>query len=342
MLVDEVVIRVEAGRGGDGIVSFRREKFIPKGGPDGGDGGRGGDVAFAVGRETHALAEFATKKHFRAENGQPGQGKQKTGRGGARLVVAVPPGTLVYEQTAEGDRLIADLVASRGETVVARGGKGGLGNTRFKSSTNQAPRTATPGEPGEAKTLRLELRLIADVGIIGLPNAGKSTLLARVSAARPKIADYPFTTLEPNLGVASGDGYRFVLADIPGLIEGAAAGKGLGHAFLRHILRTRLLVHLIPADVADPVAAYETVRHELDRYGHGLTELPELVVVSKVELLTNKQQQRLWHELRDHEPIFLSAVTGRGVNDLMHAIATRLSSTESPTSDDQAPSTVES
>lgn len=341
MLIDDVVIRVEAGRGGDGIVSFRREKYVPRGGPDGGDGGKGGDVIFQVGRETHALAEFATKKHFRAENGQPGQGKQKTGRGGKRLVVTVPPGTLVYDHGINGDHLIADLVGPGREIVVARGGKGGLGNIRFKSSTNQAPREATPGEPGEAKALRLELRLIADVGIIGLPNAGKSTLLARVSAARPKIADYPFTTLEPNLGVASGDGYRFVLADIPGLIAGAAAGKGLGHAFLRHILRTRLLVHLIPSDAGDPVAAYQSVRHELDAYGHGLAELPELVIVSKVELLTDKQQRRLWQLLQAHDPIFLSAVTGRGVNDLLYAIAKRLTVVELPASGDSGPSTLE-
>ena len=324
MLTDEAVIHVTAGKGGDGIASFRREKYIPRGGPDGGDGGRGGDVIFVVGRETHALAEFASKKEFRAENGQPGQGKQKTGRGGESLRITVPPGTLIYQQSADGEQLLVDLTDRSGKFVVAKGGKGGLGNIHFKSSTNQAPRECTPGAPGEEKKLRLELRLIADVGIIGLPNAGKSTLLARVSAARPKIADYPFTTLEPNLGVVSGDGYRFVLADIPGLIAGAAAGKGLGIAFLKHILRTRILVHLLAADSPDPVADYQTVRGELAAYGHGLAEIAEILVISKVELLTDKQQRRLWQGLSKHDPIFLSTVTGRGVNDLIHAIALRL------------------
>lgn len=340
MLIDEAVIRIQAGKGGDGIASFRREKYIPKGGPDGGDGGRGGDVIFVVGRETHALAEFATKKVFTAKNGQPGQGKQKTGRGGESLRITVPPGTLIYERTEAGDLLLIDLTDKPGSFVAVRGGKGGLGNIHFKSSTNQAPRECTLGAPGEEKELRIELRMIADVGIIGLPNAGKSTLLARVSHARPKIADYPFTTLEPNLGVVDVDGFRFVLADIPGLIMGAAAGKGLGHAFLKHVLRNRLLVHLVTADAADPVADYTTVRRELEAYGHGLVELPELVVVSKVELLSDKQQRRLWQALQQHDPIFLSAVTGRGVNDLIYAIAKRLA-TLGPKSAQLDPSTLE-
>ena len=324
MLIDEAVIHVAAGHGGAGIASFRREKYIPKGGPDGGDGGRGGDVIFVVGRETHALAEFASKKEFKAENGQSGQGKQKTGRGGKSLRVTVPPGTLIFEQTETGEQLLIDLTERQKTYVVAKGGKGGLGNIHFKSSTNQAPRECTPGAPGEARKLRLELRLIADVGIIGLPNAGKSTLLARVSAARPKIADYPFTTLEPNLGVVSGDGYRFVLADIPGLVAGAAKGKGLGIAFLKHILRTRILVHLIAADTADPLAAYTTVRKELKAYGQQIDELPEIVVISKVELFSDKEQRRLWQAFQKHDPIFLSAATGRGVNDLVYAIAQQL------------------
>ena len=323
MLVDEAKIKVEAGRGGNGIASFRREKYISKGGPDGGDGGRGGDVIFRVDASTHGLSEFATKKTFEAKNGQPGMGKKKTGKSSDDMVIAVPPGTLVYADD-ETERLLADLRELDEEFIIAKGGKGGLGNVHFASSTNQTPREFTEGEPGEEKTLRLELRLIADVGIIGLPNAGKSTFLARVSAARPKIAEYAFTTLEPNLGVAEIDGYRFVMADIPGLIEGAAKGKGLGHEFLRHVLRTKLLVHLISADNEDALKAYETVHKELAEYGEGLEKMSELVVISKVELISDKEQRRLWQDFQKHNPIFLSSATGRGVNDLLYAIKEKL------------------
>jgi GTPase len=247
-------------------------------------------------------------------------GKKKTGKSAEDLVLSVSPGSVVYEREGDSERVIADL-REMGETfVVARGGIGGLGNVHFASSTNQAPREFTHGKPGEAKELRLELRLIADVGIVGLPNAGKSTFLARVSAARPKIADYAFTTLEPNLGVADIDGYRFVLADIPGLIEGAAKGKGLGHAFLKHILRTRVLVHLVSALEPKPLEAYSTVRDELLAYDPTLADRPEIVVVSKVELISDKEQRKLWQTMQKHDPIFLSSVTGRGVNDLLYAI----------------------
>ena len=328
MLVDEVIIRVKAGKGGDGSASFRREKYIPRGGPDGGDGGRGGDVIFRVVSLTHGLSEFASKKVFDARNGQPGIGKKKTGKSAEDLTLSVSPGTVVYERRGDEERVIADL-REMGETfVAARGGIGGLGNVHFASATNQAPREFTPGKPGEEKELRLELRLIADVGIVGLPNAGKSTLLARVSAARPKIADYAFTTLEPNLGVADIEGYRFVLADIPGLIEGAAKGKGLGHAFLKHILRTRVLVHLVSALEPEPLVAYKTVREELLAYDPTLADRPEIVVISKVELISDKEQRKLWQAMQKHDPIFLSSVTGRGVNDLLYAIKQRLEKSE--------------
>ena len=325
MLVDEATIKVEAGKGGNGIASFRREKYIAKGGPDGGDGGRGGDVVFHVVETTHGLSEFATKKTFLAKHGQPGMGKKKTGKSSDDLIVSVPPGTLVFEQFDDGhEELISDLQNLHQDYVIAKGGKGGLGNVHFASSTNQTPREFTEGEPGEKKMLRLELRLIADVGVVGLPNAGKSTLLARVSAAKPKIADYAFTTLEPNLGVAEIDGFRFVMADIPGLIEGAAEGKGLGHEFLRHVMRTKLIVHLIAADVPDPLATYETVHKELLAYGDELETMPELVVISKVELISDKEQRRLWQLFQTHDPIFLSSATGRGVNDLLYAIKQKL------------------
>lgn len=327
MLIDEVTIRIEAGKGGDGIASFRREKYIAKGGPDGGDGGRGGDVVFKVDQATHGLAEFASRKVFAAKNGQPGMGKKKSGKGADTLVIGVPPGTVVHQEIDGVEAVIADLRELGEEFVVAKGGKGGIGNVHFASSTNQTPLEFTVGEPGEEKTLRLELRLIADVGLIGVPNAGKSTFLARVSAARPKIADYPFTTLEPNLGVADVDGYRFVLADIPGLIEGAAEGKGLGHEFLKHILRTKLIVHLISSIEPDPLQAYKTVRAELAAYDPELKAMPELVVISKMELISEKEQHTLGETFKKHNPIFISSATGQGVNDLLYAIKQHLEKT---------------
>ena len=272
MLVDRAIIHVRSGKGGDGHVGFRREKFIPKGGPDGGDGGDGGDVVLVATAGVDTLLDFAGRHHWRAADGGPGMTKQQHGSNGADLNVELPPGTLVYDEDAH--ELLGDLAEPGSRLVVAAGGKGGFGNEHFKSATNQAPRQFTPGGEAEERTLRLELKLVADVGLVGKPNAGKSTLLARISKARPKIADYPFTTLEPNLGIAELPNHRrLVFADIPGLIEGARHGVGLGIEFLRHIERTRVLVHLVeidPADGSDPVANYRVVRDELAGYSNAL------------------------------------------------------------------------
>src|SRR5688500_15248712 len=268
MFVDEAKIHVKAGDGGDGCVSFRREKYVPKGGPDGGDGGNGGDVVFVADPHKDTLMDFAGRHHWKAGRGQAGMGKKMYGKAGEDLVVAVPAGTLVFD--VDHDILLADLDVPGKRVVVARGGKGGRGNWHFKSSTNQAPRFAEPGTEGQERNLRLELKLIADVGLVGMPNAGKSTLLRAVSAARPKVADYPFTTLDPQLGIVELDSdRRIVVADIPGLIEGAKDGAGLGHAFLRHIERTKIIVHLLdmfPMDGSDPSENYRKIRRELEAF----------------------------------------------------------------------------
>jgi len=270
MFVDEVDIHVEAGHGGRGCLAFRREKFVPRGGPSGGDGGLGGSVFVVASPHTNTLINFRFHPEFSAERGEHGQGSNRTGRNGENLELAVPIGTLVYEKTGDPEhplRLLADLAEQGQRVLVAKGGRGGLGNAHFATSTNRAPRKVQPGEEGESKDLRLELRLLADVGLVGFPNAGKSTLISRISAARPKIADYPFTTLTPNLGVVQLSGDRsFVVADVPGLIEGAHRGLGLGHQFLRHLERTKVLVHLVDVTSAsgrDPVEDFETVRREL-------------------------------------------------------------------------------
>jgi len=268
MFFDEVRIHVESGAGGNGVVSFRREAHVPLGGPNGGRGGRGGDVYLEVNPHLNTLIEFKERIHWRAPRGQHGQGKDRTGAGGDDLVIAVPPGTVVYDD-ASGEVLV-DLLAPGQRFLIAAGGRGGRGNTSFVSSTNQAPRIAEKGEPGQARWLRLELKVIADVGIVGMPNAGKSTLLSVISAARPKIADYPFTTLQPNLGVVLQDNRSFVAADIPGLIEGAADGAGLGHQFLRHIERTRLLIHLVDGLSADPLGDFHTINTELALFSERL------------------------------------------------------------------------
>ena len=284
--IDEAMITVQSGNGGSGCVSFRREKFIPRGGPDGGDGGKGGDITFITSTARRTLQQFRNKKHFRAQNGQPGQGSKKTGKAGESLAITIPPGTLIT--AAETDELIKDFTRSGETLVLANGGRGGQGNARFKSATNRTPRFAQPGEPGQTFTLKLELKLLADVGLVGLPNAGKSTLISAISAARPKIASYPFTTLTPSLGVVHTDwGEPFVVADIPGLIQGAHEGTGLGIQFLRHIERTRVLVHLIDADSldpADPLESFKVINRELTLYNAALGKKPQIVVLNKLDL----------------------------------------------------------
>ena len=328
MFIDWATIFVRSGKGGDGRVSFRREKYIPKGGPDGGDGGKGGDVILEARAGVDTLLDLAGRHHHFAEDGEPGGGKQMHGRDGADVVVVVPPGTLVYDDVT--GELIEDLKEPGQRIVVARGGRGGFGNEHFKSPTNQTPRQATPGEPGEERTLRLELKLIADVGLVGKPNAGKSTLLSRVSKARPKIADYPFTTLEPNLGIAvmpgeKGTPRRLVIADIPGLIEGASQGTGLGMRFLRHIERTRVLVHLLEADPMDgstPLENYQVVRHELAEYSQELAEKPELVVVSKIDLVdeqTLRERIAPLEEALGRPVLKISAATNQGLSEMLEA-----------------------
>src|ERR671931_759990 len=292
MFVDEVDIHVEAGDGGNGCLAFRREKRVPRGGPSGGDGGHGGSVFIVASAHTNTLINYRFHPEFAAERGGHGEGSNRTGESGKDLDLAVPVGTVVQERTADPQqplRVIADLAEEGQRVLVARGGRGGLGNARFATSTNRAPRKVQPGEPGEIKDLRLGLKLLADVGLVGFPNAGKSTLIARISAARPKIADYPFTTLAPNLGVVSLDEDRsFVVADVPGLIEGAHRGLGLGHRFLRHLERTKVLVHIIDVSSQtgrDPVADLEIVRRELELFQPDLAAKPELVAVNKIDAL---------------------------------------------------------
>ncbi len=283
LMYDLATITVKAGRGGDGAMSFRREAYVPRGGPDGGNGGRGGDVILVVNPHLNTLAHFQHRRRFEAEDGRNGGGQNKTGRSGKPRYVEVPPGTVVRD--AATGQVLGDLTHPGQQLVVARGGRGGRGNAMFATPTNQAPQIAENGEPGEHRTLALELKLIADIGIVGLPNAGKSTLLSVLTAARPKIADYPFTTLRPNLGVAQvGDDRTVVLADIPGLIEGASEGVGLGHEFLRHIERTRVLIHLLDGASDDPLADYETVNREMAAFGHGLPDKPQIVAMTKMDL----------------------------------------------------------
>jgi len=318
---DEARIYVKAGDGGNGCVSFRREKYVPLGGPNGGDGGKGGDVYLVVDPHLNTLVNFKKRSHFQARRGEHGRGKNQTGRRGEDLTIAVPPGTVVYD--ADTGELLADLVQPGQRVLVARGGRGGRGNAAFATPTNQAPRLAEKGEPGQERWLRLELKLIADVGIVGVPNAGKSTLLAAVSAARPKIADYPFTTLEPNLGVVTVDDHDFVLADIPGLIEGAHVGAGLGHQFLRHIERTRLLIHLLDGASADPLHDFEKINEELALFDQKLAHKPQVVVLNKMDL---PHAQKLWPRLRQEmkrqgwEAMSISAVTGQGVPTLLQRV----------------------
>ncbi|MBI4484533.1 MAG: GTPase ObgE, partial [Acidobacteria bacterium] len=334
MFVDEVDIHVEAGAGGRGCLAFRREKFVPRGGPSGGDGGHGGSVFVVASAHTNTLINYRFHPEFSAERGQHGMGSNCTGRNGADLELAVPIGTLVYEKTDDPEhpwRLLADLAAEGQRVLVAKGGRGGMGNAQFATSTNRAPRRVQPGLPGEIKDLRLELKLLADVGLVGFPNAGKSTLIARVSAARPKIAAYPFTTLTPNLGVVSLSGDRsFVLADVPGLIEGAHRGQGLGHQFLRHLERTKVLVHLVDVSSEtgrDPVSDLDTVRRELRLFQPSLAAKPQIVVANKMDAVDDPHRvaalQRRAAELE--LPFFrASGVTGAGIPEVLEAMWERL------------------
>jgi GTP-binding protein len=334
VFVDEVDIHVAAGGGGRGCLAFRREKFVPRGGPSGGDGGHGGSVYIVASPHTNTLITYRFHPEFAARRGDHGQGSNRTGHGGADLELAVPVGTLVYEKTGDPNqpmKLLADLAVVGQRVLVARGGRGGLGNAHFATSTNRAPRKVQPGEPGEEKDLRLELKLLADVGLVGFPNAGKSTLIARVSAARPKIADYPFTTLTPNLGVVRlSDDRSFVVADVPGLIEGAHRGQGLGHQFLRHLERTKVLVHLV--DVSSetgrhPAGDLEIVRRELELFQPALAAKPQIVAANKMDAVDDETRVTAL-ERRAAEldlPFFrISGATGAGVPDLLEAMWTRL------------------
>ncbi len=323
MFVDEATIHVRAGHGGAGAVAFRREKYIPKGGPDGGDGGAGGSVIFVADANKNTLMDFSGRHHWHAPNGQPGMGKRMEGPKGKDLVVNVPPGTLIYD--LDHNLLLADLDAPEKRVVIARGGKGGLGNWHFKTSVNQAPRYAQPGEPGQERNLKLELKLIADVGLVGMPNAGKSTLLRAISAARPRVGDYPFTTLEPQLGIVELDNHRrLVVADIPGLIEGAGQGAGLGHAFLRHIERTRVIVHLLdlyPADGSDPADNYRIIRRELEAFSPTLAQKPEMIAANKIDLSVDQEAlQKLRAALPDKAIHPISGAAHKGVEALLDAI----------------------
>lgn len=321
MFLDRALIEVEAGAGGRGCMSFRRERYVPRGGPDGGDGGNGGSVWLVVDEGQNTLQEFRYRRLFRADRGAHGLGSGKTGVSAEDLLVPVPPGTLVLDEET-GD-VLCDLTDPKQRFLVARGGRGGRGNARFATSTNRAPRRTEPGEEGERRKLRLELKLLADVGLVGFPNAGKSTFLARVSAARPKIADYPFTTLAPHLGVVALPEWRsFVLADIPGILEGAHEGKGLGLEFLRHIERTRVLVYLLDLSAEDPAGDLEKLRAELAAYGHGLAERVSLVALNKADLFETVE---IPPALRGRADVHVvSGVRGDGVDALLEAVWARL------------------
>lgn len=328
MFLDRVKILVQAGAGGDGAATFRREAHVPRGGPNGGDGGRGGSVRLLVDPGQTTLRDFRYKHHFKATPGGRGEKDRKHGRAGEDLLLAVPPGTAVLDD-ATGE-LLADLVAVGQDAVIAKGGRGGLGNTHFATSTHQSPRHAQKGLPGEERWLRLELRLIADIGLVGLPNAGKSTVLAALTAARPAIADYPFTTLEPNLGVMDlglDDGRRPTIADVPGLIEGASSGAGLGHAFLRHVERTRVLVHVVDGSAANPERDHATIRGELEAHDPGLLDKPFLVAFNKMDLEAAREAWPAFRAARQRDGlpvVAVAAATGEGIGPFRDAIAALL------------------
>ncbi|RKY27701.1 MAG: GTPase ObgE [Planctomycetota bacterium] len=328
LFIDEASIVVRGGRGGDGCCSFRREKYVPRGGPDGGDGGRGGDVILVADRNLNTLIDLSHAKEFAAGNGRPGMGKKKYGRSGEDLIIRVPVGTVVRD--AETGDVLRDLVRDGERLVAACGGRGGRGNARFATSTNRAPRYAEEGREGEAREIHLELKLLADVGLVGLPNAGKSTLLSKLSRARPKIGAYPFTTRYPYLGIVSAGEYdTFVMADIPGLIEGAHEGAGLGDEFLRHIERTRIILHMIdiaPQGGPPPQEAYETIRGELADYSAELAQKPEIVVANKMDLPGSEEALAGLREGTGLDVLGISAITGRGLEDLLRAILPMLRS----------------
>jgi GTP-binding protein len=341
-MLDRARIFVAGGAGGNGVISFRREAHVPKGGPDGGDGGRGGEVALVVDPSLRDLGPFRRGSHFKAARGGHGQGANKHGATPERLEVRVPPGTVVVDPE-RGDRW--DLTTAGQFALVAHGGGGGRGNRHFATATRQAPRFAERGLPGEERWLELELKLLADAGLVGLPNAGKSSLLAALTRARPKVADYPFTTLEPGLGTLERDDRQLVLADIPGLIEGASGGAGLGHEFLAHVERCRLLVHVVdlaPVDGSDPGANHATVEAELREHGHGLAALPRILCLSKADLVPPERVEdevRRWAELVDAPVLYTSAVTGAGVTELRDAIFERVPADEAPSESPEHPAT---
>jgi GTP-binding protein len=335
--LDEAKVYIRSGKGGDGCVSFRREKFIEFGGPNGGNGGRGGDVWAEAAENLNTLIDYRFQQHIAAKNGGNGMGKEMTGAKGADGVLRVPVGTQIYDE--DNETLIADLAVPGERVLLLRGGNGGFGNTHFKSSTNRAPRHANPGQPAEEKTIWLRLKLIADVGLIGLPNAGKSTFLARVSAARPKIADYPFTTLNPQLGMVRIAGTDFVVADLPGLIEGAHEGAGLGTRFLGHAERTRVVVHLVDGTNSEIARAYKTIRNELQSYGHSLEGKPEIVVLNKTDAIPGDALKRKMASLErasGQKVLAMSGATGEGVEQVLYAIARILKVSSGETREDGA------
>ena len=319
MFVDRAILEINAGTGGSGSEAFRRERGVPRGGPAGGDGGKGGDVLLEVDSQLSTLLDYSYRRVYKADRGRHGEGKQKTGRSGSDLILRVPPGTVVYD--GDTDEFMGELLEEGDNLVVARGGRGGRGNVHFKTSTQQAPRRWEPGEEGEERLVRLELKLIADVGLVGEPNAGKSTFLASVTSARPKVADYPFTTLEPNLGVVSLSDFRsLVIADIPGIIEGAHEGKGLGHQFLRHIERTRTLALMVPVDAEDVQAEYEALRGELEAYSSELAATPFCVVLTKTDLLPPDADLPTVSAEGAWGGLYVSSVARRGLDELLSAL----------------------
>ncbi|MXN47811.1 GTPase ObgE [Shinella kummerowiae] len=333
--LDEAKVYIRSGDGGAGAVSFRREKFIEFGGPDGGDGGRGGDVWVEAVNGLNTLIDFRFQQHFKASTGTHGMGRNRTGANGASVTLKVPVGTQIFEE--DNETLIVDMVVEGQRFKLAAGGNGGFGNTHFKSATNQAPNWANPGLEGDEKTIWLRLKLIADAGLVGLPNAGKSTFLATCTRARPKIANYPFTTLHPNLGVATIDGGEFILADIPGLIEGAHDGVGLGDRFLGHVERTRVLLHLVSAQEEDVAKAYKTVKHELEAYGGGITDKPEIVALSQIDLLDEdelKKKTKALQKACGQKPLQLSAIANVGMIATLRALRDVIVEAKNSGSDD--------